>query len=300
MVYIVGVVATVCLGLGWVLQQRVAEQATEKELSLQLLLHLMSQRSWWFGVGAMVTGAALGGWALQLGAVTLVEPLLSLNLLFAFVFAALLGRATVKWAEVAGAVMLSAGLGIFIAFGNPHAARHLSVPSGPTDALAIGVVIAVAVLLIRYAKRRQAKIEAALIATGAGVMYGLQDVATRSTLVATDQHGLVRAFETPWPYVVIGAAAVGIALSQSAFHAARLDYSLPPTAAAEPLTGIALGIAILGDQVTVGAGATAFELLCLVSMVAGVILIGRSDTLVHGFAHLRPHQHEHEHQHSER
>lgn len=290
MIYLVGVVATVCLGLGWVLQQRLAERATQSEWSPKLLLQLMSQPPWWLGIGCMATGAALGGWALQLGTVTLVEPLLSLNLLFAFIFAAILGRATVRWAEVVGAILLSAGLGSFIAFGHPRPAPHLSIPSPPTAALAIGVVLGVVLLVIRWAKRLPNKVEAGLIATGAGLMYGLQDVATRTTFVAIDKHGLVAAISTPWPYVIVVAAAVGIGLSQSAFHAARLDYSLPPTAAAEPLAGIALGISILGDRLAVGAGAITSEVLCMLAVLAGVILIGRSDSLVHGFAHLRPHQ----------
>ena len=78
MVFVVGVLAALSFGLGWVLQQRVAAQAALSELlSYRLVLHLMRNREWWLGIVAMIAGQVLGGVALQLGAVALVEPLLS-------------------------------------------------------------------------------------------------------------------------------------------------------------------------------------------------------------------------------
>lgn len=289
MIYAVALVAAVCLGLGWVLQQRVAARQTDDELSVALLRHLVAQRAWWLGIATMVVGAALGGLALQLGSVTLVEPLISANLLFAFIFAALLGRASVKWGEVLGALLLSASLGVFIAVGRPQSAAHEQPPTADTTALVIGVIVAVVILLAGYARRRSAHVEAALIAAAAGVMYGLQDMATRTTIVALDNRGVVAAISTPWPYVVVGAAATGISLAQSAFRTARLDFSLPPASAAEPVTGIALGISVLGDRLTATPTALAAELLCLLGMVGGITLIARADSLSKGFAHLHTH-----------
>jgi hypothetical protein len=89
-------------------------------------------------------------------------------------------------------------------------------------------------------------------------------------------------FVNPWIYIVLGAAVVGILLSQSAFKAARLDYSLPPIAAAEPIVGIALGVSLLGDVVSVSVIGLVVESICLVAMVAGVALIGRSSNLAAG------------------
>jgi hypothetical protein len=68
-------------------------------------------------------------------------------------------------------------------------------------------------------------------------------------------------------------------LSQGAFKAARLDFSLPPIAAAEPITGIALGIALLGDTVSVSVAGLAAETASLAAMIVGVVLIGRSRSL---------------------
>ncbi|MGI8680236.1 MAG: DMT family transporter [Jatrophihabitans sp.] len=282
MVFLAGLLAAVFLGAGWVLQQRTAAHAALSDLlSFRLLLHLMNKPVWWLGISAMVTGSALGGWALQLGSVALVEPLLSANLLFAFVFAALLARSRVQWREIAGAVLLSAALAVFIVVGNPHA-TDVENPSASSAALAIGVVVAVVAALVASARRRGLLLESAIIAASAGLMYGLQDASTRAGLVVVDHHGVGRLFLAPWPYVVVASAAIGILLSQSAFRAARLDYSLPPTAAAEPIAGVALGVSVLGDQLSVSAAGIAVELVCLVAMVGGVVLIARSGSMRDG------------------
>jgi hypothetical protein len=147
------------------------------------------------------------------------------------------------------------------------------------------VVAAVVVGLISLAKRRTLTGEAALIAAAAGTLFGLQDASTSATLAAFDDGGVPAVLTEPWPYALLASAIIGIALSQSAFQAARLDYSLPPLVAAEPVVGVALGVTLLSDRISVSAADLAIEACCLVGMVAGVILIARSASLRHPFAH---------------
>lgn len=285
MVFLVGIAAAFALGLGWVLQQRVAAHAALSELlSFRLLLHLMHKRVWWLGILAMVTGQALGGLAFDLGSVTLIEPLLSTNLLFAFILAACLNHQRVHWREVCGAILLSAALGVFIAVGNPRAGHDADV-SLLDVAIAVSVVAVVVAALVVGGRNRRLLVESILFATGAGVLYGLQDVSTRASLLRVDSHGVGSLVTSPWGYLVVVSAVIGLLLSQSAFRAARLDYSLPPTAAAEPIVGVALGVGLLGDVVSVSIAGLAVECCCLVAMVAGVVMIGRSGALAHHVHH---------------
>jgi drug/metabolite transporter (DMT)-like permease len=284
-VFPVGVLAAALLGLGYVLQQRVARTMPLSELlHFRLLLDLMRRPLWWAGIAAMVFGQLLGGLALQLATVSVVEPLLSTNLLFALAFAAALARHRIAWQEVCGSVLLSAALGVFIAIGDPHGpADH--VQDVTVIALAVDVVGTVVALLVLIAKRSGLVRESVLLATGAGLLFGLQDVSTRAVLIRADDDGFMSIFTSMWPYVVLGAAVIGILLSQSAFKAARLDYSLPPIAAAEPIAGIALGVTLLGDEVSVSVVGLLVESLCLVAVIAGVAMIGRSPNLA---GRLRP------------
>jgi drug/metabolite transporter (DMT)-like permease len=275
-IYPVGVVAAVLLGLGYVLQQRVALTAPLSEiLHFRLLFDLMHRPLWWIGMGCMIAGQLLSGFALQLATVGLVEPLLSTNLLFALAIGALLARHRPRGTEIGGAVLVSAALGVFIAVGNP---RSSSSPYPPDSIvfIAVAAVLAVVAVCVFVGRRRGLVGEAICLSAGAGLLFGLQDAATRASLLEFDRHGFVAMFGHVWVYLVIAVATLGILLAQSAFKAARLDYSLPPITAAEPIAGIALGIALLGDHLSVSTGALASESACLLALVVGVALIGRS------------------------
>ncbi len=278
MVFVVGVAAAFCLALGYVWQQRVAARSAESSAnSFRLLLELMHYKMWWGGIGAMVVGQLLGGLALGLATVALVEPLTSSSLLFAFVISAFLSSQRVRWHEVLGALLVSAALGVFIAVGDPQQSAQHSRHSHVV-VLAVCVVAGVVASLVVASHRAGLVRRSILLATGAGLLYGLQDVSTRATLLEVDRHGVAWIFVHFWVYIVIAAGVVGIAISQSAFNAARLDFSLPPIAAAQPIAGIGLGIALLGDTVSTSPGALTAQCLSLAAMLVGVVFIGRSRT----------------------
>lgn len=288
MVYVVGIVAAVMVGLGYVLQQRVAATMPMSEmLHWRLLFDLMHRPLWWGGIGAMVVGQVLSGLALQLASVGLVEPLTSTNLLFALIFSSLLSRVKIKWTEIAGAAVMSAALGLFIYVGNPKSTSN-SHGDNLGIVIAMLAVLAVVGILVRIARHKSLVVESVLLASGAGVLYGLQDASTRGALVALDDQGFVHMFFNAWIYMLLAAAVIGILLAQSAFKAARLDYSLPPITAIEPVVGIVFGVTLLGDKLSVSAVGLAVECVCVVAMVAGVLLIARSANLAAGGAPVSP------------
>jgi drug/metabolite transporter (DMT)-like permease len=279
MIYLIGIVAALLLGAGYVLQQRVAVTAPLADiLHWRLLLDLMRRRLWWIGVGAMIIGQVLAGLALQFASVDVVEPLLSSNLLFALAIAALLSRQRPKPAEIGGAALLSAALGVFLAVAEPRSASHPGAVE-QMGLVAVACVAAVVLCTVVIGRRRGLVGESIWLSCGAGLLFGLQDAATRATLVEFDRHGILAVFDHIWVYVLIACAVLGILLAQSAFKAARLSYSLPPITAAEPIAGIALGIALLGDRISLTALGLGLESACLVALLAGVALIGRSRSL---------------------
>ncbi len=79
-----------------------------------------------------------------------------------------------------------------------------------------------------------------------------------------------------WPWVLLASATAGVLLTQASFRAGRLDWALPPTAAAQPIAGIVIGVVLLGDHLAATGLALAFESLSLVAMLGGVLLIGQS------------------------
>lgn len=280
MVFVLGVAAAAFLGVGWVLQQRVAtEVPSERPFSWEVLRRLIATRVWWAGIAAMAVGQSLAAWGLQVGPVTLVEPLLVTCLLFAFGFAAWRGRGRVTPLEIVGTLVVAGGVTLFLAVGEPTV--KLGAPPGWQDVTVatVAVAAAAAAIVVIGAVSPSAAATAGATAAAAATFYALQDVATRGAIVVVSHHGLAAVARTIWPYILLGAAVVGVLLSQAAFREARLDWSLPPTAAAQPVAGVALGLGLLGDHLSADPSSLAVEVLSLLMTVGGVLIVGRSDAL---------------------
>lgn len=263
------------IAVGFVLQQKAAEQEPPDErLSFKLLLKLLHRPMWLGGIAAMITGQILGAVALDRGTLALVEPIMATNVLFALPLSAVWHRRRLGAREWTGAVSLIVGLGAFVVAGDPYGGRadRLAWPNWLIAGGSIAIVATVAVFLGR---RSTTDREATFLAVGAGVLYGLQDALTQRAETGLSS-GLLGLLTTWPPFVLVGVAVVALLLNQSAFEAAPLAASLPATTVAEPLTGIAFGVGVYGEHLTLRWPLVAVEAAGMVAMVAGVILVARS------------------------
>lgn len=292
MVYLLGVVAAACLGVGWVMQQQVAGTAGgEGGLSWSVLRRLIGTWTWWGGIAAMTVGQSLAAWALQTGPVTIVEPLLVTCLLFAFAFVAHKSRHRVQRRELLGTLVVIAGVAVFLLVAHPRADADYR-PSLLITLLAAAAAAGAATVCVVVARvagiRFGPAATAAGVAVGAGILYALQDAATRGGIVVMGSDGAAAALRTSWPYLLLAAATAAVLLSQYAFRMGRLDLALPPTAAAQPIVGIALGIFMLDDRITVTVGGIWIEAASIGLVLLGVVVVGRSRALRRGAAGAEP------------
>ncbi|MFE0173981.1 DMT family transporter [Streptomyces sp. NPDC059002] len=281
LVLLLAVGAACCLGLGFVLQQNAARHAPLSDfLSPRLLLDLVRVPRWLAGIGLMVCGMALGAVALGRGEVSLVEPLLATNLLFALALSRHQTRQPLGRQGWAGLALLAGGVTAFIVAGEP---RGGSVVTDPVRHwLIVGVMVGGALLLTAYAKRSRLGAGPVLLALAAGLLYGVQDALTRVSGQRLSDDGWV-ALCTGWePYGVLALGIAGLVLVQSAFETAPLRMSLPALTAAQPLAGIACGVGFLGDRVRTDAGALAWEGVGLLGIVVGVVLLGLHPAMPQG------------------
>jgi drug/metabolite transporter (DMT)-like permease len=275
-----GVGAAVLLGIGFVLQQRMARLLPARDaLSPRLFLDLVRKPPWLAGIAAMVAGQLLGAGALGAGGVTLIEPLLTTNLLFALLFSRLLSTAALRGQEWVGAVALVAGVVVFLVCAAPtEAPDAVAATGGRAAAVFLAAVAVVVAALVLLARRRLGPVRASMLAVGAGLLFGMQDGLTRG-VVGSLGDGPARLFASWTSYALVAGAIIGILLMQSAFEAAPLHTSLPVITAVEPLTGIGYGIGVYGEQVQVGPGWVFGEVVGLVVMIVGVVLVASSHTL---------------------
>ncbi|WP_326764712.1 DMT family transporter [Streptomyces sp. NBC_01591] len=281
LVLVLAVSAACCLGFGFVLQQAAASHAPRSDyLSPRLLLDLMRVPSWLAGIGLMVCGMVLGALALGKGEVSVVEPLLATNLLFAMALSRHRTGQRLGHQGWAGLWLLAGGVTAFLLAGRPQGGEAVTSPL--RHWLVIGVVVGTALLLTAFAKRYGSGVAPALLAVAAGLLYGLQDALTRVSGQRLSDDGWA-ALVTGWqPYAVVALGVTGLVLVQSAFETGPLRVSLPPLTAAQPLAGIACGVGFLGDQLRTDTAALAWQAVGLAAIVVGIVLLGLHPAMPEG------------------
>jgi drug/metabolite transporter (DMT)-like permease len=283
--YATTLIAALLIGTGFVLQQYAAEREPDSRfLRVRLITDLLRKPRWIAGIACMICGQILAAWSIGHLELSVVEPLLTTNLIFALVLAVPLSRHPVTFVEVLGAIVLCTGVALLSAARStqPIGLSFGSVSNWPAAA---GIAV-VAAICVNAGLRRRGPLRAGLTGAGAGLIFGIQDALTRQTLEVLQGSSFTVLFTSWSAYALVGAGALGIWLMQSAFNAGPLQYSLPLISACEPLAGILLGVVVFGDRIQVSPGALAMEAGGLAALVAGVILVGRSPALS-GLSHLR-------------
>jgi len=277
--YVIAVIAAILLGIGFVFQQDAASRAPSSHfLRLRLIAELIRQPRWLAGLVTMVAGELLSAWVVGNVVLSLAEPLLATNLLFALVLAVPLSRQALTRAEAAGAVVLMLGVAA-LSLARSAQGAQISIGSASYWPYAGGAALAAAAWFAELGRRHSGAMRATLTGTSAGIVFGIQDALTRKSVDLLED-GHIHALLTTWPgYCLIASGAVGVWLMQGAFNAAPLHASLPAMTAGEPVVGIALGIVVFGDSVHISGGLIALQLAGLAALIIGVIMVARSPTL---------------------
>lgn len=266
--------------LASVLQHRGAkEQPAEQSLKVGLLVGLLRHPAWLLGTACDVGAYVLQFVALGHGAMVVVQPLLVCGLLFALPLGAAWAGRRLSRTDWVGAFLVCAGLAIFLLVANPAAGRD-NTGAGSWTALLVAVT-AVSGLSTLLATAADPRRRAVLLAASAGIVYG-----AAAALTKTAAHLLGRgvgSLVTHWqPYVLVIFGVAGMILSQSAFQAGALDFSLPTMTVVDPVVSIAIGALVFHEAVDARPAAVLAEVLSLAAMSAGVWLLARFEAEMSG------------------
>jgi drug/metabolite transporter (DMT)-like permease len=276
-------VAAMLLGAGWVLQQHAAEQAPQAYfLRLKLISDLLHRPRWLLGLAVMISGQLLSAWSVGHLDLSLYEPLLATSLIFALALAVPLSHQRLRGTELLGAVILSGGVAAL------SLARSPGTPSASfgsfSDWPAAAGIAVVAYCFIHAGHLRSGQARATLTGIGTGLVYGISDALTRRTVQIFDTHSFIGVLTSWPPYCLLAAALIAMWLMQNSFSAAPLHASLPGMTAAEPVSGILLGVVVFGDVIRISPGMLAVQAAGIVALVIGVIMVARAPVL----SHIRP------------
>jgi drug/metabolite transporter (DMT)-like permease len=275
LVLVVSLLAAGCYAVGIVLQYHEAHQAPDRlTLSPRLLGTLARHPLWLLGLAVMFAGQGLQSFALDGGNLAVVEPVLTLSLLFALPLAAAWRRERLQRADWVGAALVCAGLGLLLGVGSPTAGRS-DMPDYEW-LLVVLAALGAALALVAAARRSPWPApRAALLGAASGVLFGLQDALTPfcTHALGHDPAGLLLSWQA---YLLVLAGGYGVILMQSSYQVGPLSAGLPTMTVGEPIVGMLIGIFALGERLGTSPTALAFESIGAVVMVVGCCLLSRS------------------------
>jgi drug/metabolite transporter (DMT)-like permease len=242
-----------------------------------LVFRLATQPVWLIGFAAMIAGFVLQVAALHFGPLALVQPILTVELLFVFGYLAMHTRCRgMRWHEWLAAVAMSAGVSVFLRAASPSAGQqHAPALSWWLSGLAAAAVAGAAIAASRggSATRR-----AAFLGIATGVSWGF--IAAVIKELSSHVDGGPSAIFTNWAvYVLIGAGSAVMLLTSHAMAAGPLAASQPGFTLGDPITAILLGAFLFNETLQTSPAALAAEVLGLAVLAVGVWALSRSDLI---------------------
>lgn len=272
-VLVAALLGTTGITIGTVLQQRAAQRVGEPDSTRTLLGRVLRQRGWWSGQAVISSGFACYAWALHIGPLALVQPVLVTGLVIGTITSARLARRRLDRRLLIASVACVLGLASFLSIARPESPAVAPPPAvGPL--LVVAVLAAVAAALGLRRADWSDSLRAALLALATGGCYGV--TATLVTLVLRDL-GHPLALLSTWhaPAAAVSALA-GWALSQRALHLGRLMAPVNAViGTTDPTVAVLLGVLVLGEHVASTPVALFGELLAAAVVVAGTVVITR-------------------------
>lgn len=273
-VVVLALSAALCAAVGIVVRQLATRHVpAEDGMSTSMFTSLVRNPIWWAGTATAVLGYAFQALALSYGSLLLVQPLLVSSLLFALPISARVVGERVTPAEWGWALLLTAGLGVFVLVGKPEPGGFEPTPTSWIVVAAICLPLVVG--CIAGAARSLGDRRAVLLAVAVGVMFGLVALFTKLCTHRVETGGFAALLTSPTLYLLMIVATVGTVLQQSAFHAGSLQTSVPAMLVLEPIVAVLLGILVLGEKLTVHGPAIVVLPLAIGAMFAGTVALAR-------------------------
>lgn len=259
-----------------VLQQRMAaRQQDQRSLSFGLLRALAREPVWLGGIGFAVLSYAFQAVALTFGPLSLVQPIIISELIFALPVAARLRNVRMTGRDWLASAAVVAGLAMALTAADPQ--------QGTPQASALGWIVVLGGVLVLTAaavglgRRLGGTWHASSFALAGAVALGSQSAVYASTLelLREDIFGVFLHWQ---PYVLIALSILGLLLVQSAFQVGPLAASAPVIDGFEPATAVTIGLVLFGETVRTSPTALALMALGAVLVLSGIVGLDTSPT----------------------
>jgi drug/metabolite transporter (DMT)-like permease len=275
------VLGAASFGLASALQQRATKEVpTSRTLNPGLLVQLARRRDWLAATAAVGLGLALQVVALAFAPLTLVQPLLVTGVLFGTLFAARLAHRPLDRQILLGALASVVGLAAFLTLARPSGGSTV-LPGLPT-VLPLAVILAAIVVgcvVLSSLPRVSPTAQVGALALATGICYGVTAGLMKVVTGQIRDGGLAEVFGHPAFYVVCVVGPIGFLLSQNTFqHGLLIAPALATITIVDPLVGIAIGVAWLGEKLDSSPPVLVGEAISAVVVIAGIAVLAHRGT----------------------
>jgi drug/metabolite transporter (DMT)-like permease len=274
-VYLLAACSALCSAVAAILQRIGVESApAEDTMSLRLLTRALRRGVWLLGFALLLVTFVLQATALRFGDLSVVQPVLTTELLFLVAILAVFFRRPIGWREVIGAFCIVGGLAGFLGLAAP-AVSH-TVP-GSTAWWGVTItVFGVAAIVVALASVRGARwVRAALFGGGAAMLFAYNASLTKATTTLVTQ-GWGHVF-THWePYALGATGLAGFILLQNALHAGPVAASRSVMVIVNPLVSIIIGAFVFHEHLRTGGAFVPLEVAALALMCWGAFVLAQS------------------------
>lgn len=236
--------------------------------------YLVANPLWLFGWVALAGAFVFQAIALHNGPMSVVQPLLVTELVFALVLRWLWRRQQIRaltWWAAAGTC---ASLALFLATSEPSGGSTL--PSSKAWVSASATMIGAAAVLAVFALKGSAARRAALTGASASVLWALVAALMKATTDTLTQYGVGGMF-THWPvYALAVTGLIAELLNQVALHVGPLSMSQPFLVVVDPIVSIVLSVWIFAETFTENLPRLAFGSLGFAAMCVSLVVLARS------------------------
>jgi drug/metabolite transporter (DMT)-like permease len=278
--YLLALTAAIVNALVSVLQRIGVESAPPSAaLRLSLMAHAVRRRIWLVGFALMLVEFGLQASALRLGQLSVVQPVLTTELLFLMLILAVWFRYPLGWREWTGSAAIVVGLGGFFLAAHPSGG-NLS-PDNRQWIVASSLLIVAIAVFIAAALRGPRWWRAAAFGTATAITAAFSAALTKSTTIFVSQ-GWGHVFTHAQPYLLAVTGLGTVFLLQNALHAGPITASRTTLVTVNPLVSILIGVTLFGDRLRGGLPRTVMECVALAVLIGGVVVLAQTPLVVPG------------------
>ena len=257
--------AALCNALNVIAQHLGSITSAEKSKGWRFVVALLRNPMWLAGWGALAGGFVFQALALHAGQLSVVQPLLVTELVFALALRRVWLRQPIRGLTWWAAALTCVSLSVFLAMSEPQGGTQY--PDSGAWATGAWGAVGAAVILALLGMRGTVVRRTALLASAAAVMWALVATLVKAMTDTLTEFGVGGMF-AHWPVYALAGAGLGAEVfHQATLRVGPLSVSQPLLVIVNPVVSIALSVWIFQEYFTPDAarlavGSAAFIAIC--------------------------------------